>query len=38
MVFPDGRVVPGAIEADAILAYLEEMEAAPAEKPAETKR
>jgi thiol:disulfide interchange protein DsbC len=34
MVFPDGRVVPGAIEADAILAYLKEMDPkTPAESP-----
>jgi len=37
MVLPDGRVVAGAIEADAIMALLKESEAPPAEKPAEKK-
>lgn len=32
MVFPDGRVVPGALEADAILSLLDEDEGAPSTK------
>jgi hypothetical protein len=32
MVFPDGRVVPGALEADAILSLLEEGADAPHSK------
>ncbi len=38
MVFPDGRVVPGAIGADAILSYLQDPEAPPGGKPAENKK
>ena len=37
MVFPDGRVVAGAIGADAILSHLKESGAMAGEKPADTK-